>query len=196
MSKIDDIIKRNKRKLFILLLILTLALVFFRVFQASHNGMLYKSQDSLKVLKEDLLVKSSIEGRELSEIFIQKTFDFLKEGKQYGHYGMLIILRDISCYSCIKYHFEKIDRLSKKGLPVYTIAGDKFQLVKSYIDRATEVKIDQDLISVGFDYELLILLIDSGGKIIKADSANKYNYDKSRIFYDIASRFVKSRFKN
>jgi len=190
MSKFIKKIVFYKNDIVYVSLIMVLLLAYFSVTKPAYNRLLYQYQDSVKTFKNDLKIKESLEGKKLEEIVLEKSGEILNNSYN-QNYFLLIILNNITCYTCIKFHLEEIERINKIGLPVYSIAFDKQQLVKSYINNAIGIEVTRNSIKLPFNYELLILLIDKNGNILKADIADKNNYLKSEIFYNIIVRYVK-----
>lgn len=192
MVKLINIIKRYKEKVLLLILAALFIFTFFYTIPQQYSKIISSYQDSLKTHQKDLSIKKFMEGSNINEFVLEGGADFFEKANYSNSFCLLILLKNISCYSCIKYHLEHIKKLGEMWLPVFAISEDKFQLIKSYVPNAKELAIKKDLITIPFHYELLVLLIDRNGKIIKLDSADKNNYYKSDVFYTTVERLMQN----
>lgn len=188
-NKISKKLVMFKNDIVYISLIVLLILAYFTITRPSNNQLINQYQDSVKSFRNDLTIKEYLEGKNLEEIIKDNSKEIL-ESSSNKNYFLLIILNNFTCYSCIKFHLEEIEQLNRKGMPVYAIAFNKNQLIKSFISKAVCIETDKNNIKFPFSYELLVFLINKEGNILKADAADKNNYLKSISFYKIIERYI------
>ena len=101
-----------------------------------------------------------------------------------------IIVDSIDCYSCYKFHEKKLNEFSDIFMTFYSPNNSK--LVKANFKSAIEYSnkqiknIDNNLLKKN----IVVCLVNEDGKVVYIDIADKTNYDKSRVFYQIVASYI------
>lgn len=189
-SKKIVLLKRDFVYVSLMILLILVVYTYFNNNQKSYNQLIIQYQDSVKSFKNDLTIKEYLEGKNLEEIIKDNSKEILESSSNKNYFLFILLNKNFVCYSCIKFHLEEIEHLNRKGMPVYAIAFNKNQLIKSFISKAVCIETDKNNIKLPFSYELLVFLINKEGNILKADAADKNNYLKSISFYKIIERYI------
>ena len=115
--------------------------------------------------------------------------NFVSQNNIFGEY-MFVIVNKIDCISCFKYHMTELNKI---GITKIYYSPDNYELVQNHLNNCIELSqkhINTDK-GIFLQENLAIAFINIRGKIIYSDVADKTNYEKSRVFYQIIYRFTK-----
>lgn len=178
-----------KIKYFYIVLMLSLLLItFFSYKNIKCNSNLSHRNDIIKSLNKNTDIKLKYEGQPVSRFMNLK----LNEYKKFKNLNnlineyLLIIIDTIDCFSCFEFHLKKINSIDIKKV----IYSPKYNhMILSKLSNKNINKTIKDY-SVSISEGIFVALISSEGKIIYADAADKTNYDKSKVFYEIVGNYI------
>jgi hypothetical protein len=104
---------------------------------------------------------------------------------------LFVFVDTIDCYSCFKFHMEEIKKID---LPIIylTHSSVNHELLRSHLGEKNLFKntcfVNQH--KKIFSNNLFIALINDKGRIIYLDVADKTNYKKSKVFYEVIQNYI------
>lgn len=145
------------------------------------NIELKNKNDFLVSLSKNLELRKKYEGNYIWE-YLNSNQMILNEFKvEKGIKGLylFVVVDTISCYSCFKFHMTE---LNKTVIPIVVSGKNNVELVQASLSNSITYPF------TGFKFDkknIIVFLINDNNKIISIDFADKTNYEKSKVFYQI-----------
>jgi len=183
---------RSKSILLLILMMLVTYLIYLNYYNSNE---LYYNDIKLSSMINSLDKREKYEGQQICNYFNGSVLEYLallEENELFDNI-LLISIDSINCYSCFNYHLENVNELD---IPKVIYSKKYSDLIISKLSYEDQSKFILQTNSLVINEGIFISLINSEGKIIYVDIADKTNYRKSDTFYRVVKNYLKLDEKN
>lgn len=183
-----------KKYLIFITTILIVMLVFFLIrVLLERNKSIFENNKIVYLLNSFQSAQKNEEfmnGKYVWEISNIKRNDIINNRIPSSNYFFIISLDTIDCYSCLQFNLDLIQNFDSEKITVLIYSPMHKNFIKKYLKKGHILQTSGETKDYLLKKKLVTLLVQNNGKIIYSQVSDKNDYTKSKVFYNIAARFI------
>ncbi|KAF0146852.1 MAG: hypothetical protein FD143_3207 [Ignavibacteria bacterium] len=185
---------KNKKSIVLIFLfsILTISSTIF-IFAKNYYQKINNELET-KILRDANYTKDKylIEGKYIWEItnLNKDEVNYIIKKKSPSRYLLFVIIDSVQCFSCLEFHDERLNEISKFPTRIIGLSDRYKQFFKTTIDFNAINSSRKLFINKTIEKKFIISIVDEMGRIIYVDFPSPYRYSESRAFYGIVKRYL------